>query len=149
MQTATEYLAKTGSAVRHLFEGIDAYHNLLRSADIPVLVRDEPFGIAVQAAEQEAWEIRNAERFAATWHAEKKFIAELFAMDTLCGAVLQVANNALDLYGKDGSIPPEWGDVVKKGSTGGVGSYARCHLVLSSTQHATNTPTSTIQNRVC
>ena len=30
-----------------------------------------------------------------------------------------------------------------------VGSYARCHLVLSSTQHATNTPTSTIQNRVC
>jgi hypothetical protein len=115
MQTATEYLAKTDSAVRHLFKGIDAYHNLLRSADIPVLVRDEPFGTAAQAAEQEAWEIRNAERFAAAWHAEKKFIAELFAMDTLYGAVLQVANKALDLYGKDGSIPSEWSDVVKKG----------------------------------
>jgi len=114
MQTPAEYLAKTESAVRHLFDGIDAYHNPLRSADIPVLVRDEPFGTAAQAAEQEDWIIRNEERFAAAWEVERMFLAELFAMDTLCGAVLQVADKALDLYGKEDSIPPAWSGVVKK-----------------------------------
>ena len=112
MQTAAEYLAKTESAVRHLFDGIAVYDNLLRSADIPVFLRDEPFDTPAQAAEQKAWEIRNAERFAAAWQAEQKFHAEFFAMNTLWGAVLQVADKALDLYGKSVAIPPAWRDVV-------------------------------------
>lgn len=112
MQTAIEYLAKTESAVRHLFAGIAAYDNLLLSADLPVFLRDESFGTAAQDAEQKAWEIRNAERFAAAWQAEQQFHAEFFAMNTLWGAVLQVANKALDLYGKPVAIPPAWRDVV-------------------------------------
>jgi len=99
MQTVTEYLAKTESAVRQLFAGIAAYDNLLLSADLPVFLRDEPFGTAAQDAEQKAWEIRNAERFAAA-QAEQQFHAEFFAMNTLWGAVLQVAYKAIDVYGK-------------------------------------------------
>jgi hypothetical protein len=76
VQTATEYLAGTESAVRHLFDGIAGYENLLRSAVIPVFVTDEPFGTAARAADQEAWESSNTERFAAAWRAEQKFLAE-------------------------------------------------------------------------
>ena len=112
MQTATEYLAGTESAVRHLFDGIAVYENLLRSAVIPVPAMDESIGTAAGRAEYEAWEKRNAERFAAAWQAEQKFLAEFFAMNTLWGAVLQVANKALDLYGKSVAIPPAWSDVV-------------------------------------
>ena len=46
MQTATEYLAKTESAVRHLFDGIAVYDNLLRSAVIPVPAMDESIATA-------------------------------------------------------------------------------------------------------
>jgi len=112
MQTATEYLAKTESAVRRLFDGIDFYLGLLRTTVRPVFVTSEPFGPA-QDAEFEAWRIANAESLAAARQAEEEFIAESFTLDTLSGAVLQVAEKALELYGKSVSIPPEWRSVAK------------------------------------
>lgn len=112
MQTATEYLAKTESAVRRLFDGIDSYLELLRIAVNPVFVTSEPFG-PVRDAEFEAWQVENAESLTAARQAEQEFIAESFALDTLSGAVLQVAEKALDLYGKGVAIPPEWSGVVK------------------------------------
>jgi hypothetical protein len=96
MQTATEYLAKTESAVRHLFEGIDSYLEILRIAVNPVFVTSAPSG-PVQDAEFEAWQIENVESLVAARQAEQEFIAESFALDTLSGAVLQVAEKALDL----------------------------------------------------
>lgn len=114
MQTVAEYLAGTESAVLHLFDGIAVYENLLRSAVIPVPAMDESLGTAAGKALYEAWEVEHAESLAAAKEAEEKFIAEFFALNTLWGAVLQVANKALDLYGKEVSIPPAWSDVVKK-----------------------------------
>jgi hypothetical protein len=114
MQTAAEYLAATESAVRHLYAGIAVYKNLQRSAVIPILAMDESIGTAVGKAKYEAWEKENAERFAAAWQAEQKFHAEFFAMNVLWGAVLQVADKALALYGKSVEIPPAWKDVMKK-----------------------------------
>lgn len=113
MQTPAEYLAGTESAVRHLFDGIAVYMNLLRSAVIPVPAMDESIGTAAGKAKYEAWEKENAGILAAARQAEEKFIAEYFALDTLCGAVLQVADKALKLYGRRVAIPPEWSGVVK------------------------------------
>ncbi|MEO7859512.1 MAG: hypothetical protein ABIU05_03555 [Nitrospirales bacterium] len=46
MQTATQYLAGTESAVRHLFTGIDIYLELIRIATAPVFAELPllPFG---------------------------------------------------------------------------------------------------------
>lgn len=127
MQTATQYLAGTESAVRHLFTGIDIYLELIRIATTPVFATSEPHGPA-QDAEYEVWQIENRESLEAARQAEKKFIAEYSALDALCGAILQVADKTLSLYGKDGSIPLEWQDVVKKGKKG-TAKYWRGRLV--------------------
>lgn len=112
MQTATEYLTKTESAVRHLFDGIDSYLKPLRNVDIPAFVTSEPSG-EVQRTEFKIWEAENKKSLASRKQAEQEFIAESFALDTLCGAVLQVAQKALDLYCKPIIIPPEWSSTVK------------------------------------
>ena len=96
MQSATEYLKRTESAVRRLFDGIDSYLGRLREATGVVFVTSEPYGPA-QDAEYEAWSIANAEKIAAARDAEQEFIAESFALDTLSGAVLQVADKALEI----------------------------------------------------
>lgn len=113
MQTATQYLAGTESAVRHLFAGIDSYLELLRIAVNPIFATSELFGLATRDAEFEAWQVENRESLEAARQAEQKFIAESFALDTLSGAVFQVADKALMLYGKGGAIPQEWNGVVK------------------------------------
>ena len=127
MQTATQYLAGTESAVRHLFTGIDIYLKLIRIATTPVFATSEPHGPA-QDAEYEVWQIKNRESLEAARQAEKKFIAEYSALDALCGAILQIADKTLSLYGKDASIPLEWQDVVKPGKKG-TAKYWRGRLV--------------------
>jgi hypothetical protein len=124
MQTATEYLTKTESAVRHLFRGIDSYLKPLRLTDIPVFVTSEPFG-AAQQAEYSTWEVENAGRLAARKQVEEEFIADAFALDILTGAILQVAEKALDLYCKEVAIPPEWSSTVKPS----MAKYCRGRLV--------------------
>jgi hypothetical protein len=85
MQSATEYLMRTESAVRRLFEGIDSYLDHLRAATNPVFISSERCSPA-QGAEFKLWSIENAEKVAAARAAEQEFIAESFALDTLSGA---------------------------------------------------------------
>lgn len=112
MQSAADYLLRTESAVRLLFSGIDSYLSVLRKATGVTFVTGEPYG-PKQDAEFAAWQIENAERLAAARAAEREFIAESFALDTLCGSILQVADKALELYGSNRAIPPGLPDSLK------------------------------------
>ena len=124
METATEYLAVTEYAVRHLFDEMDSYCALPQFAVNPVFGSFYPSG-PEQEAEYEALEIVHADSLVISRQAMQKFTAEYSALDALCGAVLQVADQTLSLYGKDAATPPEWSDVVSKGTA----RYCRGHLL--------------------
>lgn len=104
MQSAAEYLERTESAVRILFSGIEEYLRILRRVERVVFVTSEPAGPKQDAAFA-AWHAANAERIDKIRAAEREFVAETFALGTLCGAILQVADKALELYGSNDTIP--------------------------------------------
>ena len=91
METAAEYLDKTESAVKILFDGIDAYSEVLRNEHVQL------------AAE-------NPEKFQAAFEAQRRFVAEYFALATLCGAVLQIAAKAIECYSKVDGVPEDCQD---------------------------------------
>jgi hypothetical protein len=91
METAAEYLDKTESAVKILFDGIDAYSELLRNEHVQL------------AAE-------NPEKLQAAFEAQRSFVAEYFALATLCGAVLQIAAKAIECYSKVDDVPEDCQD---------------------------------------
>ena len=113
MQTAIEYLTRTESAVRHLFDGVDSYVARLRNVDVTggVFVTSKPFDPA-HDTEFETWRLANAEKLTAAKTAKQEFIAESFALCTLCGAVLQVAAKALEIYSENTDVPTDW-DIVR------------------------------------
>lgn len=104
MQSAADYLRQTESAVRLLFSGVDSYLRLLRTATGITFVTSEPYG-PMQDAEFAAWQTQNAQRLTTAREAEQQFLAESFALDTLCGSILQVADKALELYSSNQTIP--------------------------------------------
>jgi hypothetical protein len=112
MQTASDYLARTESAVQRLFAGVESYMSILKQATGLTFVTGEPYGPA-QDAEFAAWQRENAERLVAAKQAEQEFIAESFALSTLCGAVLQVAGKAIEIYGENTVAPAELATAIK------------------------------------
>ncbi len=93
METAAEYLDKTESAVKILFDGIDAYFEVLRNEHVQL------------AAE-------NPEKLQAAFEAQRSFVAEYFALATLCGAVLQIAAKAIECYSKVDDVPEDCQDWI-------------------------------------
>ena len=91
METAAEYLDKTESAVKILFDGIDAYFEVLRNEHVQL------------AAE-------NPEKLQAAFEAQRSFVAEYFALAALCGAVLQIAAKAIECYSKVDGVPEDCQD---------------------------------------
>jgi hypothetical protein len=87
-----------------LFEGIDCYLSVLRTVTGVVFVTSHAPG-AIRDAEFEAWRTANISKLAAARAAQQDFIAESFALDTLCGAVLQVAEKAIAIYSTNIAVP--------------------------------------------
>jgi hypothetical protein len=112
MQTASEYLKRTKSAVQKLFEGIDSYTAGLERARTPVFVSSMPDQIQ-RHAELEAWMVEHAAAIQASLAAQRDYFAESFALATLCGAVLQVAAKGLERFSTNMAIPEDWADVIK------------------------------------
>lgn len=112
MQTPAEYLNKTESAVRKLFEGIDSYTSILRRHPTSAFVTSYTDEADFQA-QYEAWAKENEDVIKASLEAQREYVAESFAQSTLCGAVLQVAAKALECYSKNTVIPAEWASLIK------------------------------------
>ena len=100
MKTAAEYLEKTESATRKLFEGIDSYLEVIR-----------------RLAKYDVWVRENETDIAASLKAQRDFVAESFAHATLCGAVLQVAHKALECYSTNTAVAAEWTSLIRQGTT--------------------------------
>lgn len=119
MQSAAEYLQRTESAVRKLFEGVESYTAALGRVRTPVFITSS-------SEEQEreaqflAWLSENEAAIQASREAQREYFAESFALATLCGSVLQVAAKALERYSSNTTVPNDWIDLIKPDRT-----YAR------------------------
>lgn len=112
MQSAAEYLRKTESAVRKLFEGIESYAAIITRAPQPVHVSSARDKQEAEAQFQ-AWAEQNDAAIRASLKAQRDYFAESFALATLCGSVLQVAAKALEKFSTNIVVPEEWTPVVR------------------------------------
>ena len=115
MQTLDEYLAKTKSAVRHLFDAIDAYRSVLDGAHAPIFI-SSTVDEHEREKELQAWVARHGDAIQAAREAEHRYFDESFALATICGAVLQVADKAFECFSSQAAIPADWEGVVKEHS---------------------------------
>ncbi|HKU19277.1 MAG TPA: hypothetical protein VJP80_08550 [Candidatus Saccharimonadales bacterium] len=102
--------------MRKLFEGMDSYVELLPQPLVPRLTTSS-LDLAPLSVKFEAWAEKNSEAITASRQAQEKFIAESFALSTLCGSVLQVAYKAVELFSSNKIIPTDLSHIVSKGST--------------------------------
>lgn len=106
MDSIGEYLTRTESAVRHIFAGVDAYLKILSDRRPPVFVG------TYQCPEQRdralaAWMQQNEDEIQEALEAERKFVAEKYALAILCGSLLQVAAMAIRLFSRNETVPEE------------------------------------------
>ncbi|MFZ2542100.1 MAG: hypothetical protein WAW75_10070, partial [Gallionella sp.] len=107
MQTAIEYLDKTESAMRKLFEGIDSYFAPLRRSQ-SLTFESSTVDDGKRRVEREIWLRQNMNAIMASFVDQREFVAESFAQTVLCGAVLQVAAKAIGMYSENAIVPSEW-----------------------------------------
>lgn len=97
--------------MQHLFDGMRRYSEVFARVRPPVFVHDCADGPNLDRAFN-AWQTTNAKAINAALQAEREYIAETFALDTLAGAVLQIAEKAFELYGKGTVVPTILAGVV-------------------------------------
>lgn len=114
MQSGAEYLQRTASAVKKLFEGIESYTAGLKRAVPPVFLSSAA-SQAQRDAEFEAWRERHDAEIKAALQAQRDYFAESFALATLCGSVLHVAAKGVEQFSTAAEIPPDWAPVIKGG----------------------------------
>lgn len=112
METLEEYIKRTESAVRKLFEGIDEYTSILRRHRLPVFLSEYGDDAAFQS-KYEAWLVENKSAIQKKLKAEREYLSEAFAQGTLCGALLQVAAKAIECYSENDVIPEGWGEFIR------------------------------------
>lgn len=112
METLEEYIKRTESAVRKLFEGIDEYTSILRRHKLPGFSSEYGDDAAFQS-KYEAWLVENESAIQKRLEAEREYLSETFAQGTLCGALLQVAAKAIECYSENEAIPEGWGEFIR------------------------------------
>ncbi|AQT97168.1 hypothetical protein [Pseudomonas azotoformans] len=107
MKRAQDYLEKTESAVRYLFNAVETYLEPLRAGSKPTFVSGLTGG-PEQDAQFSAWLLKNADALEEAKAARMIFRAESFALDTVCGAILQIAEKGLEIYSSNNQVPKAW-----------------------------------------
>ena len=125
MQTLDEYLGKTKSAVRQLFAVIDAYRAVLNEVRAPIFI-SSTLNDQERERELQGWLARHADAIRAAREAERRYFDESFALATICGAVLQVADKAIECFSMHTEIRPDWQGVLTEHSARyGIGRIVR------------------------
>lgn len=112
MKSANEYLSRTESAIRKLFEGIESYMDLLGPIKGTAFISCQ-MDEAKRATEFESWVKENEVAIEASFARQHRFAEEAFAMSTLAGAVLQVAAKAIECYSSNKVVPDQCRSIVK------------------------------------
>jgi len=103
MQTIDTYISKTESAARKLFEGIQDYTSILDA------IRRQ--------AEFDTQSEQREEAIANSLRAQRQYSEEVFALATLCGAVLQLAAKAIEIYSTNSDVPRGLESIVGSGNS--------------------------------
>ncbi|MBD9463922.1 hypothetical protein [Pseudomonas sp. Pdm06] len=111
MRNVDEYLQRTESAVRHLFNAITGYIDTLKAGIGPIFVSGLPYG-PEQDAHYSEWCLANSEELAKSKAAMEDFRAEAFALDTICGSILQIAEKGLEIYSENTQLHEPWGAII-------------------------------------
>ncbi|NOS78980.1 MAG: hypothetical protein HOP35_13640 [Nitrospira sp.] len=115
MQSANEYLCRTESATRKLFDSIDTYVSALAKAPPPIfsesIANDADHRVAL-----ERWFTEHEEQVRLSLKAQHDFSAESFALATLCGCVLQIAATGIQWFSHNRAVPADFGSVIKPSS---------------------------------
>jgi hypothetical protein len=114
MQSIYDYISSTETAMKLFFNGINSYLSILDAVTGVVFITSEANGPA-RDEEFKLWMESNSEQLKSARIAERQFMAEAFALDTLCGAVLQVAEKAIELYSQNTKIPDSLPIPIKQG----------------------------------
>ncbi len=107
MKSAEDYLKKTESATRHLFNAVNGYIDTMKVGLGPIFISGLPSG-PEQDEQYSAWRVANADALEEAKAARRNFRAETFALDTICGAILQIAEKGLEIFSENTHISDSW-----------------------------------------
>jgi hypothetical protein len=107
MQTLSIYLEKTKSAMTHLFNGINKYNFLLKKAISPVFLSGKSDANDLQK-DYLNWQEQNKIQIQKALSMKRAYLAEYFSLSTIAGAIIQIADKAIDLYSKENTSTAEW-----------------------------------------
>ena len=112
LNSLEEYLNRTESAVRKLFDGIDSYIKILRNSPKPIFTyRSSSADIETDQKSREQayenWKSSNEEEIKSSLRAQRDFWEESFALATLCGSVLQIAAMGIQWFSLNQEIPED------------------------------------------
>ena len=118
LQSPVDFLARTRSAASKLFAGIEDYRRNLREG-----IKGSTFvGNGADRAEFDAqyrqWAHANRELVERSMAAQREFHSEKFAKATLCGAVLELAWKAIELYSTNSAVPESVKEIVGSSDVG-------------------------------
>jgi hypothetical protein len=116
IDSAADYLLRTESAARTLLDGIGAYVALLKHAPLPVFggsFSDEK----VARIAFDHWSTKKDKRIQLSLKSQREFLAESFALATLCGCLLQIAAKGIEWFSNNTDIPFDFGSVIKPSSS--------------------------------
>ena len=106
MVSIEEYLESTESATKKLFEGVQEFLSILYEVETPVFVgsyaRDNGF-----EERYSNWAEENEDKIRAKLVSQERYIDEIFAQSTLCGAILQIAAMGIKKYSRNILISEE------------------------------------------
>jgi hypothetical protein len=116
MKKIEEYLDRTKSAARKLFDETESYTRILRENPPSILVTDVPLDDIAEIKLLSRWYANNREGLERRHAVERKFIAESFALGVLCGSILQMAYMGIQLFSRNSGVPPEFDQIIKSGT---------------------------------
>jgi len=118
MNSLEEYLDRTESAVIKLFDAIDSYIAILRNSPKPSFisggnVTDFETNRNKREKSYDAWKAKNREIINLSLEVQRDFIADSFALSTLCGSVLQIASMGIQWFSENEDIPEDLPEELK------------------------------------
>lgn len=116
MNSGTDYLTRTSSATRKLFEGVESYLDPLRKGIIGAVFVSEGSDPATFSASYSTWAEMNSRQLEQSKQTQEEFVAELFAMAALCGAILEIAHKGIQMHSITSTLSGVASEIVGESS---------------------------------
>lgn len=112
METIFDFIEATESATKHLFAGLEYYEQLVDEIDTPMFVVDRNEK-SFPMEEYNEWYEQHKDDILRAEEATNRYVAEIFAQNTLAGAILQIADKAIEIYSTNNVIPIHINSLIK------------------------------------